>query len=158
MFFSDDMKELVSLFLKHEVEFAVCGGFAVAHYGYIRATMDFDLLVLPDEENARRIMAALRDFGFGDAGISEEAFHSTGTAITLGAQPNQIDLLTSMSSKPPREILDNAVTGQLHGVTLKVVSFEDLLAAKRESNRPKDRMDVEELICVRQKPIRPDDS
>lgn len=30
MFFSDDMKELVELFVKHEVQFAVCGGFAVA--------------------------------------------------------------------------------------------------------------------------------
>jgi hypothetical protein len=48
MFFSNDMKELVGLFLKHEVEFAVCGGFAVAYYGYVRATMDFDLLVLTD--------------------------------------------------------------------------------------------------------------
>ena len=82
MFFSNDMKELVGLFLKHEVEFAVCGGFAVAYYGYVRATMDFDLLVAPDEENARKVMAALRDFGFGGAGITEAAFRSTGTAIT----------------------------------------------------------------------------
>ena len=88
MFFSDDMKELLVLFSKHDVRFAVCGGFAVAHYGYVRATMDFDLLVLPDEENAKRIMAALRDFGFGGAGISEAVFRSPGTAVTLGAQPN----------------------------------------------------------------------
>ena len=151
MFFSDDMRELVQLFQKHEVRFAVCGGFAVAHYGYVRATMDFDLLVLPDEENARRIMAALRDFGFGDAGISEEAFLSPGTAITLGAQPNQIDLLTSMSSKDPKEIMNNAVTAQLKGLTVNVVSYEDLLAAKIESDRPKDRIDVEELIRMRKK-------
>ena len=150
MFFSDDMKELVELFLEHEVQFAVCGGFAVAHYGYVRATMDFDLLVLPDEENARRIMAALRDFGFGGVSISEAAFHKPGTAITLGVQPNQIDLLTSMSSKAPREIIDNAVDSELEGLTVKVVSLEDLLAAKRESNRPKDRIDVEELIKIGQ--------
>jgi predicted nucleotidyltransferase len=151
MFFSDDMRELVQLFKKHEVRFAVCGGVAVAHYGYVRATMDFDLLVLPDEDNARRIMAALRDFGFGNAGISEEAFCSTGTAVTLGAQPNQIDLLTSMSSKSPRDIIDNAVTAELQGLTVKVVSYEDLLAAKKESGRPKDRIDVEELTRMRQK-------
>ena len=83
MFFWDDMKYLVSLFLKHEVQFAVCGGFAVAHYGYVRATMGFDLLVAPDEENAKKIMAALTDFGFGDAGISEAIFCSAGTAVTL---------------------------------------------------------------------------
>jgi hypothetical protein len=37
MFFSDDMRELVRLFDKHEVRFAVCGEFAVAYYGYIRS-------------------------------------------------------------------------------------------------------------------------
>jgi predicted nucleotidyltransferase len=152
MFFSDDMKDLVALFLKHDVQFAVCGGFAVAHYGYVRATMDFDLLVVPDEENAKKIMAALTDFGFGDAGISEAAFCSTGTAVTLGAQPNQIDLLTSMSSKAPRELIENAVTVGFQDMTLKVVAYEDLLEAKRESDRPKDRVDVEELIRLRQKP------
>jgi predicted nucleotidyltransferase len=146
MYFSDDMRALVKLFVKHNVQFAVCGGFAVAHYGYVRATMDFDLLVLPDERNARRIMAALEDFGFGDTGIPEAAFCNKGTAITLGAQPNQIDLLTSMGSKDPREIIDNAVIVQLQGMTVKVVSYEDLLAAKKASDRPKDRIDVEELI------------
>lgn len=154
MFFSDDMKDLVELFLKHDVQFAVCGGFAVAHYGYVRATMDFDLLVLPSEENAKKIMAALREFGFGDAGISEAAFCSTGTAVTLGAQPNQIDLLTSMSSKGPREIIENAVTVGFQDLTLKVVAYEDLLEAKRESDRPKDRVDVEELIRLQQKRVR----
>ncbi len=152
MLFSDDMKDLVGLFLKHEVRFAVCGGFAVAHYGYVRATMDFDLLVVPGEENARKITAALRDFGFGDAGISEESFFRTGTAVTLGAQPNQIDLLTSMSSKDPATVIDNAVSVELHGLTVKVVSYEDLIAAKKESGRLKDRVDVEELMRLRQKP------
>jgi len=61
MFFSDDMKDLVTLFQKYSVEFAVCGGFAVAHYGFVRATMDFDLLVLPSEANAKKIVAASYD-------------------------------------------------------------------------------------------------
>ena len=87
MFFSDDMRELVSLFKKHDVDFAVCGGFAVAHYGFVRATMDFDLLVQPGRENARRIMAALVDFGFGNTGISEDAFQKPGVAITLDPVP-----------------------------------------------------------------------
>jgi hypothetical protein len=60
MYFFEDMKDLVLLFQKHGVVFAVCGGFAAAHYGFVRATMDFGLLVLPDEVNANNIMAACR--------------------------------------------------------------------------------------------------
>ncbi|NQU65266.1 MAG: hypothetical protein HQ517_13425 [SAR324 cluster bacterium] len=69
MYFSDDMRELVLLFKKHGVDFAICSGFAVAHYGFVRMTMDFDLLINPSPENAKRIMAALEEFGFGQVGV-----------------------------------------------------------------------------------------
>ena len=145
MFFSDDMRELVVLFRRHGVEFAVCGGFAVAHYGFVRMTMDFDLLVLPSVGNAERIMAALNEFGFGDAGFSAETFMEPGAVITLGEQPNQIDLLTSMSSQPAADILKQANVVEIEGLEMKVVSYSDLLAAKREAGRGKDLIDVEEL-------------
>jgi len=145
MFFSDDMRELVSLFQKHGVDFAVCGGFAVAHYGFIRMTMDFDLLVLPSAGNAAKIVDALGEFGFGGAGFSAETFMEPGAAITLGEQPNQIDLLTSMSSQPPAEILEKANIVEIEGLRMKVVSYSGLLAAKKEAGRGKDLLDVEEL-------------
>ena len=149
MYFSDDMKELVLLFQKHEVEFAVCGGFAVAHYGFVRATMDFDLLILPTVQNAKRVMAALIEFGFGGAGLKEETFMKSGTAITLGAQPNQIDLLTSMSTQATVDVLAHARQVHIQGMTMKVVSLDDLLFAKKETKRAKDQIDYDELCRLR---------
>ncbi|WP_222846126.1 nucleotidyltransferase [Pontiella sulfatireligans] len=143
------MKELVELFNKHGVDFAVCGGFAVAHYGFVRMTMDFDLLVLPTAANAARIMMALTEFGFGNAGFSEKDFQSQGTAVTLGEQPNQIDLLTSMSSQSTADILDQAASVQMEGMNMKVVGYKDLLAAKQEAGRVKDKLDVEELKKIK---------
>ena len=145
MYFSDDMRELLHLFNKHGVDFAVCGGFAVAHYGFVRMTMDFDLLVNPNLDNAKRIMSALEEFGFGQVGLSINDFLQAGAAMTLGEQPNQIDLLTSMSSIPAAEILDRAVTARVEEVEVKVVAYEDLIIAKQEANRPKDRIDLDEL-------------
>lgn len=145
MFFLDDMRELVSLFKKHGVDFAVCGGFAVAHYGYVRMTMDFDLLVAPSPANATRIMKALEEFGFGEAGITSADFMEPGAAVTLGEQPNQIDLLTSMSSADAGGIISRATKTQLGDLEVKVVSYADLIAAKQESSRGKDRVDLEEL-------------
>lgn len=151
MYFSEDMRELVLLFQKHGVEFAVCGGFAVAHYGYVRMTLDFDLLVLPDAGNAKRIMAALVEFGFGGAGISPENFMEPGAVITLGEQPNQIDLLTSMSSHRTSDILSQAKSVEIEGLEMKVVSYSDLLAAKKEAGRGKDLLDIEELEKIKGK-------
>jgi hypothetical protein len=145
MLFSDDMRDLVLLFRKHHVAFAVCGGFAVARYGFVRMTMDFDLLVNYGHENAEKIMKALVEFGFGQAGISEEDFLNPGAAITLGEQPNQIDLLTSMSSASTQQIIERAREMQLGGVDVKVVSYNDLIAAKQEAGRAKDLIDLDEL-------------
>ena len=142
---STDIKTLINLFIKHKVKFAVCGGHAVAHHGYPRMTMDIDLLIEPSEENANRIMAALDQFGFGNAGIPEEAFTSEKTAITLGQQPNQIDLLTSMSNASTSEIIKNSVPGRLAEINLNFVSRADLIEAKRQAGRPKDLADLDEL-------------
>ena len=142
---SRDIRDLLRLFRKHGVDFAVCGGHAVTFHGYPRLTMDVDLLVVPDPENADRIMQALRDFGFGKAGIPETAFLKKGTAVTLGVQPNQIDLLTSMSRAPTRDVVSRAVLGRLAGVPVRFVSLKDLLVAKRQAGRKKDLADIEGL-------------
>lgn len=145
MYLSDDMKDLLRLFHQHQVQYAVCGGFAVAHHGFVRMTLDLDLLLDPDAQNAKRAFAALAEFGFGDAGFTSEDLMKPDTAVTLGEQPNQIDLLTRMSSRPPAEVIRNSVPADLDGVPVRVVAKEDLLQAKREANRPKDRIDLEEL-------------
>jgi len=147
---STDIKALIHLFIKHKVKFAVCGGHAVAHHGYPRMTMDVDLLIEPSEENANRIIAALDQFGFGNAGIPIEAFTREKTAITLGQQPNQVDLLTSMSNVSASEIIRNSVQGKLGGIKIKFVSRADLLEAKRQAGRPKDLADLDELEKIAQ--------
>jgi hypothetical protein len=142
---SPDMRELLQLLLQHDVQFALCGGFAVSYYGFIRTTMDLDLLILPSSENAARMMRALTAFGFGAAGIPEAAFTKRGTAVTLGVQPNQIVLLTSISSEPEDEVFSDVDFADLWGMRIPVVSRRALLRAKQEAGRPKDRIDFEEL-------------
>ena len=145
---SRDMADLLRLFAARGVEFLVCGGHAVAFHGYVRMTMDLDILILPGKPNAARIMAALQDFGFGQAGITAAAFETEGTAISLGAQPNQIDLLTSISSRSAETVFRNAVWGEIGGQEVRFVSLHDLVRAKREAARPKDRVDIDELERV----------
>mgnify|MGYP001612014518 CR=1 FL=1 len=145
---SPDMRDFLALLVRHEVRFAVCGGFAVSFHGFIRATMDLDVLVYPSAGNARRLMHALDAFGFGRAGIEERAFLAPGTAVTLGAQPNQIDILTSMSSADADSIFADIIEADLWGLHIPVVSRRALLNAKRESARPKDRIDYEELLRI----------
>jgi predicted nucleotidyltransferase len=144
-----DFRDFIELLQKYKVEFAVCGGHAVAFYGYPRMTMDFDLLIRPNAENADKLIACLAESGFGNIPqLKKELFLQPGTVFSLGAQPNQIDLLTSMSSQNVDDIFKNKVEAQLEGFTLYYVSYEDLITAKKEANRLKDQLDIEELLSI----------
>lgn len=145
---SPDMRDFLELLIKHDVQFALCGVFAVTYYGFIRTTMDIDILVYPSATNASRIMLALAEFGFGNAGIEPSAFENPGTVITLGAQPNQIDLLTSMSTEGADAVFADLHVTEIWGMRIPVVSRHSLLRAKKEAGRPKDRIDYEELVAL----------
>ena len=145
---SPDMRDFLELLIKHGVQFALCGGFAVSYYGFIRMTMDIDILVYPSTANAACIMQALAEFGFGNAGITPALFENPGAVITLGAQPNQIDLLTSMSTESADAIFADLHLTEIWGMRIPVVSRRSLLQAKKEAGRPKDRIDYEELTAL----------
>jgi len=48
-----DFKELLALFNKHKVEYVIVGGYALAFHGASRYTGDIDILIHPDNANAR---------------------------------------------------------------------------------------------------------
>jgi hypothetical protein len=145
---SPDMHDFLALLTQNKVQFALCGGFAVTYYGFIRTTMDIDILIYPSAENARRLMRSLTAFGFGDAGIVSSTFESPGAVVTLGAQPNQIDLLTSMSSESADEIFGDLHITTIWEMRIPVVSRRSLLRAKKEAGRPKDQIDYNELSTL----------
>jgi hypothetical protein len=145
MLISDDMRDLLRIFNRLQVSYALCGGFAVAHHGFVRMTMDLDLLIDPARENAELVYAAMCEFGFGGAGFTVDDLANPASAITLGVQPNQIDLLTRMSSTPTRDVLSRAEPTRIDDIPVPVVCRADLIQAKREANRPKDRIDLLEL-------------
>jgi len=140
-----DFEDFLMMLQKHDVKFLVCGGHAVGFHGYPRLTMDFDLLIEPSEENAKKIINVLNEFGFENSGITESVFLEEGTAVTLGAQPNQIDLLTSVSDVSTHEIFKNAVEGQLGNFNILYIAKDDLIKCKKAAGRLKDLADIEEL-------------
>lgn len=148
---TSDMKDLIILFNEFDVEYMVCGGYAVGYYGFIRATYDFDILINPNKKNALKAMNALIRFGFGDAGFDEKVFESEGTAIHLGAEPNAIDLLTSVSTKKSSFYFENTLIDTIDGVTMKYIALDDLIEVKKMANRSKDKIDVEELLLIKQR-------
>ena len=148
MQFSADMRELLRLFEEHGVQFTLVGGHAVNFYGYVRTTQDMDLLGSPTADNAQRIMGALTEFGFGGAGIPQELFERDGGAVHLGVEPNRIDILTSLKGVSNTKIFSGSEVVEVDGVTVNIISLDDLLQVKRCSDRPRDLADADELAKI----------
>ena len=148
-FLSKDIRELVAIITAHDVEFVLVGGHAVGFHGHVRATMDVDFIVRPGRENNRKMLAALEEFGFGGAGIDPHIFENEGHMLTIGAKPNEVDLVTSLEGCATKDIFEHAVEGRIGETTIKVIGLDELLATKRTASRPKDQVDIIELEAIR---------
>jgi hypothetical protein len=82
-----DFKELLESFNTNGVEFLLVGAYALACHEAPRYTGDLDLFVRPTAENARRIPAVLRDFGFSSPDLSEADFTPSDRVVQLAVPP-----------------------------------------------------------------------
>jgi len=143
-----DFKELLALFNKHRVEYLVVGGYALAFHGAPRFTGDLDLYVRPDAGNARRILAALDEFGFGSLELTEDDFRLPGKVVQLGVPPIRVDLITSLSGASWKQADEGKARGTYGDVPVPFIGREAFLANKRATGRTKDLADAEALEAL----------
>jgi len=130
---------------EENVKFLLVGAYAVAAYGYPRATKNIDILVGAEPDNAPGIMRALARFGAPLAGVSEADFATAGIAFQIGSSPRRIDILTRISGVEFGHTYERRKTLSLEGMSVPVISLEDLIANKRATGRTQDLADVERL-------------
>jgi hypothetical protein len=140
-----DFKELLELFNAHKVEYLIVGGYALAFHGAPRFTGDIDLLIKPDSENAKRILTALAEFGFGSLELSEADFTVSQRVVQLGVPPVRIDIMTSLTGILWEKAIAGKVPGNYGQTTVHFIGKEDLIANKKVLGRKKDLADLEAL-------------
>ena len=142
---TDDFREFLRLLGARRVEYLLIGGYAVALHGYPRATVDLDIWVRVEPDNAARIVAALRDFGFDSPLLAERLFLLADQIVRLGVPPFRIELLTSIAGVDFDACRTRAVLMEIDGLTVPVISLDDLKINKRAAGRHKDLADLEHL-------------
>ena len=140
-----NFSEFIELLHVHEARFLIVGGYAVGFHGRPRYTADIDIWLLVDPANARAVVAALADFGFGDVGLTEADFSVEGQVVQLGYPPLRIDLLTSIDGVDFADAYARRVEVELGGLTVPFISLPDLRRNKQASGRAQDLADVEAL-------------
>ena len=121
----------------------------MAVHGYPRSTMDIDLWVMPNPENALLVLQALNDFGAPAGRLSPEDFQKKDTIFQIGVAPRRIDILTSVDGLSFEDAFAQSQTVEIDGISLHVLSVPDLIKNKRSTGRTKDLADAEALESER---------
>jgi hypothetical protein len=142
---SNDLREFLELLNSRGVDYLIVGAHSLAFHGRPRYTGDIDVLVRPTNENSRKIVDLLRDFGFADSGFELSDFTEPERIIQLGRPPNRIDLLTSISGVTTGDAFASKTSAILDGIPVFVLAKDALIQNKRAVGRPQDLADLESL-------------
>ena len=140
-----DFNEFVELFIAHDVQFLIIGGYALAAHGFPRATGDLDAWVWASDTNAAKIITALDEFGFADVGITVSDLSREDTVVQLGYPPYRIDILTSIDGLEFTEAWASRVMVRINNMDVPFISRNDLITNKTAVGRPQDIADVHRL-------------
>jgi hypothetical protein len=141
----NDYKDMLLALLAENVKFMLVGGYALAAHGYPRFTYDLDFFIMASPENASAIIRALKRFGAPLMGVSEADFEKEGEVFQIGVPPIRIDIITKINGVSFADAYPRALVTEWEGVTVHVLSLQDLLTNKRATGRKKDLGDIELL-------------
>ena len=139
-----DFSDFVAALNDNEVECVIVGSFALAFHGSPRATGDIDFWIRPTNPNAKALIKALRDFGFGGLDVTEEDIVS-GKIIQLGFPPVRINIITIIDGLVTEEIWETKEKGKLGPHDVFYLGREAFIKNKRTMRRHKDLADLELL-------------
>lgn len=142
---NNDFREMLQCLLEEKAEFLLIDAYALAAYGYPRATKDLDIWVHASETNAPKIYQALVKFGSPLDQITREDFLREGTVLQIGIPPVRIDITTKVDGVGFEEAYPHRMELDIENLKLPITSREDLIRNKKASGRPQDLVDVEML-------------
>jgi hypothetical protein len=141
----EELSAIVSTLEARGIEYALCGGIALAIHGAPRATQDIDLLAR--SEDLERIRQVARDCGFVFESLPMD-FASSGITVhrftkLIGEVPLMLDAL--IADGPLAAVWQTRSTVTFEGGPIHVVSREGLVTMKLAAGRPQDIADVKRL-------------
>jgi hypothetical protein len=125
----------------------VIGGVAVVLHGVPRMTGDIDLFIEASVENARRMLAVLRELGYETSDlVTPEGL----AAVKLLMFENgiKVDVMLDIPGLDFATAWANKLVKRAGEQEFYLVSKADLIAAKQAAGRPRDLEDVAALQVV----------
>lgn len=140
-----DFDEFIASLNARGAEFLIVGAYALALHGAPRFTGDLDVLVRPTAENGRRVLDAIRDFGFPVDQLTPEMLIDARTLLQMGEEPIQIHVMNTISGVSWDEAWADRELGPCGNQQVAYLGRTSLIQNKKAAGRPKDLADIDAL-------------
>jgi hypothetical protein len=146
----DELKRLITRLNEEKIEYALCGGLAMAVYALPRATLDIDLLI--ESSSLGRTKLAVQELGFTVSAAPME-FHSGKVHIHRVSKVESdtgetlaLDLL--IVTPDIKQVWESRAKVEWEAGTLSVVSPEGLILLKSFRGSGQDQDDIKYLRSI----------
>ena len=140
-----DFKDFLRFLHTKRVEYLLIGGYAVAYHGYQRTTQDLDIWIAIHPDNAERMVAALKEFGFNVPELSPSLFLRDKSIVRFGEVPLRIDISTAISGVDFTKCYAKRIIEKIEDFHVHFINLHDLKANKKACARDKDLNDLKNL-------------
>ncbi len=155
--------ELLQSLADAQVDYVLVGGLAVQLHGFLRATVDIDLVLAMNDANLDRFIGVAKQFGLQP--VAPVSIDSLKNAQQIDQWHREKGMLAFALREPQvggsvvdvlvrpdvsfDKLLAGAVRGALLGRQVMIASIDDLIAMKKAANRPKDQLDIAALAKIK---------
>jgi len=162
-----DIDRVVEVFDRHRVQYLLVGGVAARFHGSERLTEDVDVLPDGDDENLRRLAAALTELGafLRVGGMSDDEARALPVQLdaatlrgmevsTWRTTAGDLDVLRSLRDldggrRSYGELAARSVAISVNEVEIRLAGLGDIIESKRFADREKDHDALPELEALR---------
>ena len=144
----DEFRKLITALDEHQIDYALCGGLAMAVYDRPRATIDIDLLILTQSLDG--VMAIARTLDYTILGLEMTLSGGAIEIRRVSKIDREIGHLLSLDlllvTPEIQNIWNSRVQADWEGGTLSVVSRDGLIELKKLRGSAQDEADIAALM------------
>ena len=104
-----------------------------------------DVWIARSPTNAKKILTAIKEFGFQSPELTTELFLKENKIVRMGVPPLRIEVTTGIDGVEFDECYIERISDSIDGVPVNLINLRHLKINKQASGRPKDLNDLERL-------------
>jgi hypothetical protein len=148
----NELIEIWRNFSKFDLKYIMVGGFAVNLHGFSRTTGDIDIWIKDTKINRQSLRKVLKSLGYADLPQLETIDFVPGWTTFVLDNSVELDVMTHISGFKQAdfdECFEYSSFAKIAGLEVPFLHINQLIEAKKATNRPKDQIDIIELERIR---------